>query len=82
MRCLIFNKSGVLTHNIDKSSLETQNIPFIKRKDNIRDLKQITEIILTTEIPIGYLTISNALQMFHFNMNLIKASILLSLILI
>ena len=25
-------------------------------------LKQITEIILTTEIPIGYLTISNALQ--------------------
>lgn len=42
MRCLIFNKSGALTYNIDKSSLETQNIPFIKRKDNIRDLKQKT----------------------------------------
>ena len=42
LRCLIFNKNGVLTHNIDKICLETQNIPFIRQKDKIRDLKQKT----------------------------------------
>lgn len=42
MRCLIFNKNGLVLHNIDKSSLETQNIPFIRQKNNIRDLKQKT----------------------------------------
>ena len=34
----------------------------IKLPEDEIALKQITEIILTTEIPIGYLTISNALQ--------------------